>query len=261
VLGNALPELGTSGVTLAGTGVLGAKAFGVPAMAAWALSRAAFEVEVEVSAAATGCDAVASGICLLATVAEAAVAVDGKAIGLRFVIPGGTGLDVGAFPDGAETGAGATGEDVGGVDVAVGSVGVGVMVGSVGDETEVGLRFVIPGGSGLDVGALPVGEETGAGATGDDVGVVDVWVGSTGEATGVAGPLVGAEVGDGGETGVGVGIGGCAPAVAGTASKRSAFPFLSTATQDAPEMHETAFRWPRRSSSVGVDHAEPLYVR
>jgi hypothetical protein len=44
VLGNvALPELGTSGETLVGTVVLGATAFCVPAMAAWAVSD--FEVE------------------------------------------------------------------------------------------------------------------------------------------------------------------------------------------------------------------------
>ena len=47
VLGNAaFPELGTSGVTLMGTVVLGATAFCVPAMAAWAASPADFEVEV-----------------------------------------------------------------------------------------------------------------------------------------------------------------------------------------------------------------------
>jgi len=46
VLGNAaFPELGTSGVTLAGTVVLGATAFFVPAMAARAVSPADFEVE------------------------------------------------------------------------------------------------------------------------------------------------------------------------------------------------------------------------
>ena len=46
--------------------------------------------------------------------------------------------------------------------------------------------------------------------------------------------------------------------MAGATSKRNAFPLLSTAAQDEPEKHETAFRLPRRSSSVGVDHAEPL---
>jgi hypothetical protein len=47
VLGNvAIPELGTSGVTLMGTVVRGATAFCVPAMAAWAASPADFEVEV-----------------------------------------------------------------------------------------------------------------------------------------------------------------------------------------------------------------------
>ena len=47
VLGNAaFPELGTRGVTLLGRVVLGATAFCVPAMAAWAVSPADFEVEV-----------------------------------------------------------------------------------------------------------------------------------------------------------------------------------------------------------------------
>ena len=47
VLGNAaFPELGTSGVTLVGTVVLGVTAFCVPAMAAWAVSPADLEVEV-----------------------------------------------------------------------------------------------------------------------------------------------------------------------------------------------------------------------
>jgi hypothetical protein len=47
VLGNAaFPELGTSGVTLAGTVVPGATAFCVPAMAAGALSPADCDVEV-----------------------------------------------------------------------------------------------------------------------------------------------------------------------------------------------------------------------
>jgi hypothetical protein len=47
VLGNAaFPELGTSGVTLVGTVVLGATAFGVPAVAAWAAAPADFDVEV-----------------------------------------------------------------------------------------------------------------------------------------------------------------------------------------------------------------------
>jgi hypothetical protein len=61
-----------------------------------------------------------------------------------------------------------------------------------------------------------------------------------------------------GEAGVGVRIGGCAGEVAGTTSKRNAFPLPSTAAQDELEKHETAVRLPRRSSSVGVDHAEPL---
>jgi hypothetical protein len=47
VLGNAaFPELGTSGVTLVGTVVLGATAFCVPAVAAWAAAPADAEVEV-----------------------------------------------------------------------------------------------------------------------------------------------------------------------------------------------------------------------
>ena len=53
-------------------------------------------------------------------------------------------------------------------------------------------------------------------------------------------------------------VGGCAVAVGGTTSKTNAFPLLSTAAQDEPEKHETAFRLPKRSSRVGVDHAEPL---
>ena len=118
---------------------------------------------------------------------------------------------------------------------------------------------MVPGVAGPDVGAPPDGEETGAGPpTGDDVGVVEVWVGAVGDATGVGGPGGGADVGCCGEVGVGVTIGGWPAVVAGTTSKRNAFPLLSTATQDVAEKHETAFRLPRRSSSVGVDHAEPL---
>jgi hypothetical protein len=136
---------------------------------------------------------------LPAAAGEAAVDVDARAVGLGFVVPGVAGPDVGALPDGEETGAGPTGDDVGVVDV---------WVGSVGDVTAVGLGFVVPGVAGPDVGALPDGEETGAGATGDDVGVVDVWGGFIGDATGVGGPMGGAEVGCCGEVGVGVRIGG-----------------------------------------------------
>ena len=174
---------------------------------------------------------------MLAAVVEAASPVEGdaRAVELRVAIPGGAGLDVGALPDGEETGAGAAGADVGVVDVWVGVgvvdvwvgvgvvdvwvgvgvvdvwVGVGVVdvwVGAIGDATGVELRVVIPGGAGLDVGALPDGEETGAGSTGDDVGVVDVWVGSIGDATGVESPVGGADVGGCGEAGVGVAFGG-----------------------------------------------------
>jgi hypothetical protein len=42
----AFPELGTSGVTLVGTVVLGATALCVPEMAAWAISPAGPDVEV-----------------------------------------------------------------------------------------------------------------------------------------------------------------------------------------------------------------------
>jgi hypothetical protein len=65
--------------------------------------------------------------------------------------------------------------------------------------------------TGPGVGALGGGEETGAGPTGDDVGVAEVWVGSVGDVTavglrvvvpGVAGPGVGALPG-GEETGAG----------------------------------------------------------
>lgn len=132
--------------------------------------------------------------------------------------------------------------------------------------TAVELRLVpdLVGVVGVGVGAVPDGADTGAGA-GDEVGVVDVWVGFVGDATGVEGPVVGVGVGCGEEVGAGVGVGvgvgagvgAGAPVVAGSPPKRNAFPLLSTATQDAPGEHETAFRLPRRSSSVGVDHAEP----
>ncbi len=47
VLGNAaIPGLGTSGVTLVGTVVLGATAFSIPAMEARAVPPADFEVDV-----------------------------------------------------------------------------------------------------------------------------------------------------------------------------------------------------------------------
>jgi hypothetical protein len=200
-------------------------------------------------------------VCWPATVVEAAspVDIDAGAVALGFVVPGGAGLDVGALPDGEETGAGPPGDDdVGVVDVGVVDVGVvDVWVGSVEDATAVGLRLVVPGLAGPDVGALPDGEEMGAGPPGDDVGVVEVCVGFVGEGADVGDRVGGAEVGCCGDAGVGVGMGGCAGAVTGTTSKRNAFPLLSTATQGEPETHETAFKLPKRSSSVGVDHAEP----
>lgn len=98
------------------------------------------------------------------------------AVELGFEVTGVAGPDVGAIPDGGETGAGSAGDDVGVVEVGV-EVGVGVGVGFVGDATGVGLRVVVPGMAGLDGGALPEGAETGEGAAGDDgddVGVVEV---------------------------------------------------------------------------------------
>jgi len=171
------------------------------------------------------------------------------------VVPVVDGAVVAALPDGeekgadgGEMGAGSAGDDVGVVDVGVGSVG---------DVTAVELRFVVPVVEGPVVGALPDGEDTGGVPTGDDVGVVDVWVGSIGDATGVGAPE-GAEVGCCGEAGVEVGLGGSGAGLAGTTSKRNASPLPSTAAHEEPEKHETAVRLPRRSSSVGVDHAEPL---
>ena len=138
---------------------------------------------------------------MAATFVEAASPVDvgTEAVALGLVVSATAGLDVGALPDGEETGAGPTGDDGGVVDV---------WVGFTGDATGVELGLVVPGVVGTVVGALPGGEETGAGPTGDDVGVVDVWVGFTGDATGVGGPVGGTEVGCCGEVGVGVRIGG-----------------------------------------------------
>ena len=211
MLGNAaLPELGTSGVTLVGMVVGGATTCWVPAMGLWvvcvpalavrAVSPAAFEVEAEVWTVGAGCGALDLGICVPATVvAVASPDVDAKATELWFVVPGGAGPDAGAPPDGEGVGAGPTGDDVGVVEVGVGSVGV---------VTGVELKVVVPGVAGPDVGAPPDGEAVGADPTGDDVGVVEVWVGSIGDATGVGGPVVGAEVVGCGEVGVGVGTGG-----------------------------------------------------
>ena len=67
------------------------------------------------------------------------------------------------------------------------------------DAKAVELGFVVPGVAGADAGALPDGEETGAGVTGDDVGVVDPWIGSIGDAIGVGGPVGVAEMGCCGE--------------------------------------------------------------
>ncbi len=67
------------------------------------------------------------------------------------------------------------------------------------EANAVELGFVVRG-AGLDVDALPVGEEAGAGLTGADVGGVDIWLGSVGDAKlefvvpGVTGPT-GADVG------------------------------------------------------------------
>jgi len=125
--------------------------------------------------------------------------VDAGAVDPTFVVPEVGGLDVGALPEEEETGVAATGDDVGVVDVCVGSAG---------DAGAVEPRFVVPDMGGLDVGALPDGEETGGAATGDGVGVVEVWVGCAGEATGVGGPAAGAEVGCCGGVGVGARVGG-----------------------------------------------------
>jgi len=152
-------------------------------------------------------------MCLPATVVEVASPLDedARAMELGLVAPGMTGPDVGALPDGEGTGAGPTGDDDGVVDTGA----VDVRAGSVEDAgAELGL--VVPGVAGPDDGAFPDGEETGAGPTGDDDGVVDdgvvdVWVGSSGDAVGVeltfvvlgvAGPDDGAFP-DGEETGAG----------------------------------------------------------
>jgi hypothetical protein len=219
---------------------------------------------------------VVSAFCLPATFAETAAPTDGgaKALAPRSGVPDAAGLGGGGLTDGDETGADPTGDVVGGTDVGVGSVGVGsvgvgsvgvgavgvgaVGVGSVGDVTGVGVRFVVPAAGGFGGVGLPDGEETGGDPTGDVVDVVDVVVGCTGDATGVGGPVDGAEVGCWGEVGVGERVGGCVAAAVGTTAKTNAFPLLSTATQDELEKHETAFRLPRRSKSVGVDQAEPL---
>jgi hypothetical protein len=66
---------------------------------------------------------------------------------------------------------------------------------------------------------------------------------------------VGEVVGGGGATGVVGRVG--AGAVLGVAAKKKAFPVLSTAAHDGPDTHEMAFRFPRRSRSVGADHAVP----
>ena len=260
VLGDPAPaEFGASVVTLAGMVTLGATTLGDAVTGDWAVSPADFEVDGSCVAA---CDAVDSGTGLAGTVVAAAspfdVGADSVEMGVEF--PGMAGPDVGALPDGDETGAGTDGDDVDVVGVwMVGVVDVGV--GSVGDATAVELRFVVPGMAGPDVGALPDGDETGAGTDGDDVGAVEVGVGSAGDATGAGVPVGGGETGCDGGAGVGVGLGDGAVAAAGTTSKRNALPLLSTATQDEPEMHDTAFRLPRRSSRVGVDHADPLYVK
>jgi hypothetical protein len=186
---------------------------------------------------------------------------DAKAVGLGLVVPGvagAAGLAVGALSDGEETGAGTAGEETGpgvtGAEVGVVDVGVG----TVGEVIAVEPRFVVPGVAGPDVGVLPEGEEPGAGAAGDDVGVVDVGVGCTGDATGVGDPVGGAVVGCCGEAGVGAGVDGGAVAAGGMELNTNAFPSLSTATQGEPEKHETAFRLPRRSISIGGDHVAPL---
>ena len=85
--------------------------------------------------------------------------------------------------------------------------------------SDVELTFMVPGMAEPVVGALSDGEATGGGATGDGVGVVEVWVGSAGEVTavelrfmvpGTTGTVVGAlpdgEATGGGATGDGVGV-------------------------------------------------------
>ena len=138
---------------------------------------------------------------MAATLLEAVSPFDvgAEAVELALAVPDAAGPAVGALPGGEDTGAGSTGDDVGGVDVWVGPVG-----GVTGAE----LGLVVPGVAGLVVGGLPDGEETGAGPTGDDVGVVDVWVGFIGDPTGVGGPAGGVDVGGCGDVGVGVAIGG-----------------------------------------------------
>lgn len=159
-----------------------------------------------------------------------------------------------------------------------------------GDATPVEPEFVFPGVDGLDVGALPIGDETGAvgqvtgvvgeetgavgvetGTTpgGGDVGVDGVGVGFAGEETGFGVPVgegeAGGVVGVGVEVGVGVGVavgaGAGVGAAVGSGSNENALPPASTATHDAAEKHDTALRFPRRSSRDGADHAELAYSR
>jgi hypothetical protein len=103
VLGNAaLPELGTSGVTLVGTLVLGVTMFCVPAIADCdASSEACAGV---VLARWAGDDGDVFETCVPATAAEpvSAVEVDAKGIEFELVAPGEVGTDVGALSDGGE---------------------------------------------------------------------------------------------------------------------------------------------------------------
>jgi hypothetical protein len=271
MLGSAsLPKLGTSGVTLAGTVTLGAARCGVPPAADFAAPPADFVVETFAGAAAF--DVEILGVSLTAGVDDASwpVDLDTVPVELGFNDPEVTGPEDDALPDGEDTGFGVVWVgvvEVGVVDVGAVVVGVvevdvvdvgviGVCVGSMGEADTVGPELVVTGVDGLDVGVLPDDEEVDVEPV-DCPGEFDVWVVFVGGEDVVGDPDVVGELGCCGEEGVDVGIVPWLLVVGGTASKTNAFPLLSTAAHDEVEMHETAFRLPRRSSSVGADHAVP----
>ena len=126
------------------------------------------------------------------------------------------------------------------------ATGVGAAVVGVAAADVVGVGAAVVG-----VGATDV-VDVGAGGGGEVdvvVGLVVVDVG-----VGVDPPVVGtlAPDDDGGVAGAGTG--------GAVGLKSNSWPELSTAAHDSAAGHDTALRWPSRSSSVGADHPDPWKV-
>jgi hypothetical protein len=237
VLGvSGLAELGTKGVIVVGMGTAGAGAaaafgavlFGAAALSASEVTPAGGELEVWSFVAVTrGAAVFGAGPATAAGVGEPPDTweLDTTEVGL---VVGSVEAAVGELAPDEEAGGGR-----GGIDVCVVEDGLGSWV------TDGGVDGCVVDEPGL----------------GELVGTVGTVVGApgVGDRPGITGP----DVGFCGLTGAGIGLDASVVRVAVVAVKRMACPLPSMAAQDAPGMHETAFRRPNRSRSVRADQAEP----